>query len=191
MSLLRELLLTDENKFRTAYGAIKKTRMYRGRHFDDAMIDELTKEASNKQWSVPDSYKPRLQADDVPKIEIPLYPDAGQELFKNEVDIAKFYIFKVEEAKRRNIEFSLTFSDLKRILSRKTCYYTGIKFENIHESRTKLSLDRIDSDKGYTKENTVSCCYFINQLKNELFERPEGKFRMTEKQLSNFLSKLK
>ena len=31
-----------------------------------------------------------------------------------------------------------------------------------------ISVDRIDSKKGYTKENTVLCCWGINNMKQQL-----------------------
>lgn len=49
-------------------------------------------------------------------------------------------------------------------IQNKKCYWSGIDLlptsENNHPQ--KPSLDRIDGTIGYTKENTVICCLFIN-----------------------------
>lgn len=31
-----------------------------------------------------------------------------------------------------------------------------------------ISIDRIDSNKGYTVDNTVLCCYAVNLMKSDL-----------------------
>ena len=46
------------------------------------------------------------------------------------------------------------------------CYYTGMPMNFPNVRLTKPSVDRIDSTKGYTKDNIVLCCMGINFLKN-------------------------
>ena len=57
------------------------------------------------------------------------------------------------------------------------CYYTGriMKYnmsKNEHEGKRicpdRITIDRIDSSKGYIKENIVLCCWTANNLKQDL-----------------------
>jgi len=48
------------------------------------------------------------------------------------------------------------------------CYYTGLSYEIDKDAGPlKMSIDRVDSTVGYTKENVVLCCWFVNCAKNE------------------------
>lgn len=78
-------------------------------------------------------------------------------------------------AKKRGLEFSLTKDDLlnQYNLQQGLCYYTGAPMKLV-STTTKLtnqadldvvSVDRIDNDKGYLKDNIVLCCNGINKLK--------------------------
>lgn len=68
-------------------------------------------------------------------------------------------------AKKRNIPFDLTFDQIKSIPL--TCHYTGnaLTLEGNHPNT--ISLDRIDSSKGYTITNVVFCCSFVNIMKHK------------------------
>lgn len=83
--------------------------------------------------------------------------------------VAMKYIQKQLNAKQRGLEFNLTLQDMRTLLKKKTCYYSGVKLTLSGE--TALSLDRIDDSIGYTKENTVSCASVVNKVKNELLEK--------------------
>lgn len=87
--------------------------------------------------------------------------------------------------KRRNTKFGgevLSFDEFKS-KSFKECHYCGLKYSKTIEDRlnerkegkklseTKINingLDRIDSSKGYTSENTVTCCKYCNTAKNTM-----------------------
>lgn len=91
--------------------------------------------------------------------------------------VARKYVQTAENARRKGLEFTLTLVDMRRLVRRKTCFYTGISFEKFdpkgvsrQADMRRLSLDRIDNSKGYTRENTVACCKVVNYLKNELVE---------------------
>ena len=60
-------------------------------------------------------------------------------------------------AKSRGIDFTLTIEEFK-IFWQKACEYCGDSIETI-------SLDRIDSSKGYTLGNVVPCCSVCNFMK--------------------------
>ena len=70
------------------------------------------------------------------------------------------------KAKVRNISFELAIDDLKNIP--KVCYYSGRLLTSKQNRYDTISLDRLNSSKGYTKDNVVFCCEFINKMKNDL-----------------------
>lgn len=96
-------------------------------------------------------------------------------------------LHKQVQCAKRGIEFSLTFADMKRLLSRKKCYYSGI--EMTMEGKHSLSLDRIDDKKGYEPSNVVACSVYINNLKNELLEGREKTRELSNGELKKVLSK--
>lgn len=72
-------------------------------------------------------------------------------------------------AKQRNIEFTLELSD---IIIPEYCPILGIKLEiNYGKGRimcdSSPSLDRINSDKGYVKENICIISWKANRIKND------------------------
>ena len=49
------------------------------------------------------------------------------------------------------------------------CHYTGLPMTYAPgqgHTWAAVSLDRVDNSKGYTKDNTVLCCYWANTAKN-------------------------
>ncbi len=87
--------------------------------------------------------------------------------------VANRFRYKYKNAKDRGIEFSLSFRSMKNLLEAKKCYYTGITltFPDNSEDRslkaTDLTIDRIDSSKGYVSGNVVACSNAFNQLKSQ------------------------
>lgn len=85
--------------------------------------------------------------------------------------------------------FQLSKQDIEDILEKQNykCYYTGIEFDRILDDTNKLThptLDRIDSSKGYTKENVVICTWWSNISKNDLSK--EDFIEMCKKVANNF-----
>lgn len=85
---------------------------------------------------------------------------------------AKHLAWKAENAKKRGIEFNLSFQSMKNLMGAKKCFYTGIPLTKStgKESELKLSdftIDRIDGSKGYVRGNVVACCHAANQMKNQ------------------------
>lgn len=76
-------------------------------------------------------------------------------------------------AKRKGLDFSLETKDILDIWEKQNgkCYYTkepmtwGAKEVNYN---THMSIDRVDSTKGYTKDNVVLCSARINTIKNNI-----------------------
>lgn len=85
----------------------------------------------------------------------------------NDVQIAMYYIDKHDNAKKNGHEFSLTFSEFKKVTSRKTCYYTSLPF-NSENKEYRKTLDRIDNTKGYIPGNVVVCLNVVNNIKSAL-----------------------
>lgn len=80
---------------------------------------------------------------------------------------------------KREMEFELTVDYLASLYIQQQglCYYTR-RVMDIRSSRSvtrsqrtnpnKVSLDRLDSEKGYTLDNVVLCCWSVNQAKAAL-----------------------
>ena len=76
-------------------------------------------------------------------------------------------------AKRRNLEFKIDLEFLLDCWEKQNgkCYYTKIdmKYIAFKKDPFQVSIDRIDSSKGYTKDNVVLCCQSINYMKNDYY----------------------
>jgi len=75
-------------------------------------------------------------------------------------------------ARNREIFYEILENDFIELLL-KNCFYCNIPPSNIkktknHTGFTYSGIDRIDSNKGYTKENCVSCCDQCNKAKSNL-----------------------
>lgn len=75
-------------------------------------------------------------------------------------------------AKTNNIPFELSVPFMRELYAKQKgkCYYTGTPMtlrSNGHLDRDPflISLDRFDSNNGYTTTNTVLCCWGVNALK--------------------------
>ena len=87
--------------------------------------------------------------------------------FKNGVSISWFKKFE-KNAKKRKIDFGITIEDVLRVYldQGKVCSLSGIpigwtRMEKSHN----ISIDRIDSDKGYTTDNIQLVYPKINMMK--------------------------
>ena len=63
-------------------------------------------------------------------------------------------------AKKKNLEHTLSKGEIERIIA-DGCHYCN-------ESQIKMTLDRIDNNKGYTRENVVPCCIRCNLIKRDM-----------------------
>jgi hypothetical protein len=80
----------------------------------------------------------------------------------------RFRLWK-KGAKIRHKDFTITLQDLEDLEAMpQVCFYTGrnLVFEPNHYDT--ISLDRVDNTKGYTKDNVVFSCEFINYMKRDL-----------------------
>lgn len=74
-------------------------------------------------------------------------------------------------AKKRGFEWGLNQADAAALLFEK-CHYCGAPPARLITSRggdseTVSGIDRVDSTKGYVKENCVPCCTMCNMSKND------------------------
>jgi hypothetical protein len=77
----------------------------------------------------------------------------------------------LHDSKYRKLEHTLTINDINEMMSNQKglCYWFNIPL--VPSSKPKHpqqpSLDRLDRNKGYTKDNVVLCCYSANMGRNE------------------------
>lgn len=102
---------------------------------------------------------------------IRLIKDPKEKYFREKITRLK------SNAKKRNIEMLLTWQDLLNKYNNQNgkCFYTGKNLQLTYSTKTRkvcppdqLSVDRLDSNKGYNQINTVLCCYAINNFKGDL-----------------------
>lgn len=96
------------------------------------------------------------------------------EAYEFDLYVAKKMYEKQKNATQRGIEFKLTFQSMKNLYKAKRCYYTGIELtrtKGINPCATDLTIDRLDSSKGYVPGNVVAACHAANQFKG-MFENP-------------------
>lgn len=86
-----------------------------------------------------------------------------------DLKIARAYENKYNNAISEGKEFTLSFSEYKKLNNRKRCAYTGIRMTKRRKGKkqreTDLTLERIDNKKGYVPGNVVAVCYAANQVK--------------------------
>lgn len=110
--------------------------------------------------------------------------------------VARKWVQLHESALRRGKEFNLTHSDVRKLLSRKTCTYTGIRFEYTPSECINgvdpycRTIDRLDPNKGYVKGNVFAITHMANQMKNSLLEDKTSSRKTSLKTLTKFVSTL-
>ena len=104
------------------------------------------------------------------------------------------YKNKVQNAKERGIEFSLSLTSFINLMKAKKCQYSGVTLtepEFGNPSPTDRTIDRIDPNKGYVKGNVVVCCHAANQLKSFCEKGGEKGMKLGIKILSNANKRMK
>jgi hypothetical protein len=86
----------------------------------------------------------------------------------NDLELATRYVSTARSAVDRNIEFSLTLSDMRSILRRNVCPYTGSVMTDVINDDNQKTLDRIDASRGYVRGNVIACSKKINSTKGNL-----------------------
>lgn len=122
-------------------------------------------------------------------------------VFENtDLAVSMKHVRLYESARDRGIEFELSHSDVRRLLSRKTCAYTGVTLTrgikldsnkpHIKQLPTARTIDRIDATKGYVKGNVVAVSHLANQMKNSLLEWGGSELKTDMKTLKKFVKTL-
>jgi hypothetical protein len=77
----------------------------------------------------------------------------------------------IHDSKHRKIENNLTINDINEMFENQNglCYWFNVPLipSNQKKHPQQPSLDRLDRNKGYTKDNVVLCCYSANIGRNE------------------------
>ena len=102
--------------------------------------------------------------------------------------LARSYANKASYCMKRGMEFALTLDDWRELMTTEYCAYTGVKMttkpysykggvdQAVPPRDTDRSIERVDSKKPYTKENTVAVCNLCNNKKS-LFETSPDKMQ--------------
>lgn len=77
-----------------------------------------------------------------------------------------------QNAKKRNLECSITREQFEEVSKQPCCYCKGILDV---DSGWGSHIDRLDNSLGYTFENSISCCDFCNRIKQDLLTLDETK----------------
>jgi hypothetical protein len=98
----------------------------------------------------------------------------SKRISKNHSEITAIILGYKRHAERRGFKWNLTRENVESIID-KDCYYCGTKPMNIKKTKNSIGIglnysgiDRIDSCKDYTVENTVPCCRICNYAKSNL-----------------------
>lgn len=85
-----------------------------------------------------------------------------------ELDTKELYNRLKSSAKRRRIPFNLTLTELNNLTFPISCPILGIpiKFNRGRAEDNSISIDRIDSSKGYEIENIIVVSLKANRLKS-------------------------
>ena len=78
--------------------------------------------------------------------------------------------YLVYDSRRRNIEHTITKEEIEEIYNNQNglCYWFGVPLipSLKHKYPLQPSLDRLDREKGYTRDNVVLACYTANIGRN-------------------------
>ena len=111
-------------------------------------------------------------------------PKIDDDYYKDDINLARKLISLKDSAENRGIHFDMSFAHLKRIMRRKTCYYTGRRL--MDSGQNARSVERIDSNKGYTDDNTIIIASSVNKAKDDLtLEELKMMVKKIEKHKSN------
>lgn len=81
---------------------------------------------------------------------------------------------RLGEARKRTKDSDVTLSFLKELYAQQKglCHYTraplSIEVVDGHYNLSGLSIDRVDSSRGYYQDNVVLCCWVVNAMKKDL-----------------------
>lgn len=86
---------------------------------------------------------------------------------KDRITVPRRFSFSKSQAKRRQLDWSITI-EIYRFLLSQPCHYCYGPLDP-----TGIGLDRKNSASGYTTDNVVPCCYVCNMVKGDTFTYEE------------------
>lgn len=98
----------------------------------------------------------------------------------------------VKQMRRRamgkNIPFDISAEDVREMYKQQEgrCFYTGVPFGDIGHDTT-MSIDRVNNQRGYTRDNIVLCCIWVNVMKADY---PLEEFLSRIKAIANRIPKI-
>lgn len=130
------------------------------------------KRVKYREFQKTNEYKEKCKKDYQRKKEYIYQRDKNRKEYYKEHNPFRLMISALKlGAKRRNLEFLITYQDLQEMWDKQKglCYYTGIPMNFTYSLSLpkQMSLDRKDSSEGYTLNNCVLCCQFINYAKHD------------------------
>lgn len=99
---------------------------------------------------------------------------ANGSIQRNKHRLSVIYWASKSNAKKRNLDHNITLEYIKTLFDKQKglCYYTNKKMYtntvNSNNNQDSVSLDRIDSSKGYIEGNIVLCRWIVNRMKNDI-----------------------
>ena len=123
----------------------------RGRKCIDCVLERARKYKKNRRSNI-----------EVRKIEGKKQKERRVRLWQNTL---------INDSKKRGKEYNLTVNDINQMYQNQNglCYWFNIPLIPSSNSKhpQQPSLDRLDRNKGYTKDNVVLVCYSANIGRNE------------------------
>lgn len=177
-----------EHTFRnTVFGTALVKSQYETDHLNPIMsMLELTYDTKlDSIWY--GGSKNKDEFDKLKSHEQPLFKENLESPTSFDTLVALKYLHKKVQADNRGIEFTLSLSDMVRLMKAKRCYYTGV--ELTLDGSLGLSFDRLDSTLGYTRSNTISCSAIANTLKENLMESCDVQQHLSKKEIKKMLLK--
>lgn len=177
-----------EHTFRnTVFGTVVVKSKYESDYLNPIM-DMLELSYDDRLWSIwYGGSKNKEEFDKLKSHEQPLFKENLESPTSFDTLVALKYLHKKVQADNRGIEFTLSLSDMVRLMKAKRCYYTGV--ELTLDGSLGLSFDRLDSTLGYTRSNTISCSAIANTLKENLMESCDVQQHLSKKEIKKMLLK--
>lgn len=105
--------------------------------------------------------------------------------------VANKYYAKYKNATQRGIEFDLSFTDMKKLLKKTYCDYTGVLLDP-NDDKLRPSIERIDENLGYVKGNVALVSVHANNFKSRVLDHGgEESLALTLDELSSMVEFLK
>lgn len=96
----------------------------------------------------------------------------------------------LRSANKRGLKFNLTDANIKSLLNKKTCHYTGVTFDEDNDPLNVRTFERVDDSKGYIHGNVVVITLRANRVKNLLLES-DNELKIDYKQFIKMAEQLK